>query len=88
MLVLSRKQGERIRINDDIELVIVEIRGDKVRVGVEAPDDVPVHREEVYQAIQRKREVERGDGQGAPHTEIHGTEAAPLFIGADAALGE
>ncbi len=53
MLVLSRKKNESIVINDDIRIVIVDIRGDKVRLGVEAPMDVPVHRKEVYDAIKR-----------------------------------
>ncbi len=47
MLVLSRKKNESIVINDDITIVVVEIRGDKVRLGVEAPKEVPVHRREV-----------------------------------------
>ena len=55
MLVLSRKQGESIVVNDDITIVVVEIRGDKVRLGVEAPKDVPVHRNEVYEAIRRNQ---------------------------------
>lgn len=53
MLVLSRKKNESIIIGDTIKLVVVEIRGDKVRLGVEAPQDVPVHRQEVYDAIKR-----------------------------------
>ena len=53
MLVLSRKKNESIVINDDIKIVVVEIRGDKVRLGVEAPKEVPVHRREVYDAIKR-----------------------------------
>lgn len=53
MLVLSRKKNESIVINNDITIVVVEIRGDKVRLGVEAPKDVPVHRREVYDAIKR-----------------------------------
>lgn len=53
MLVLSRKKNESIVINDDITIVIVEIRGDKVRLGIEAPKEVPVHRREVYDAIKR-----------------------------------
>ena len=55
MLVLSRKKNEKIRINDNITLVVVEIRGDKVRLGVEAPAEVPVHREEVWVEIQKGR---------------------------------
>jgi carbon storage regulator len=53
MLVLSRKKNESIVINDDITIVVVEIRGDKVRLGIEAPKEVPVHRREVYDAIKR-----------------------------------
>ncbi len=56
MLVLSRKKNESIVINDDVRIVVVEIRGDKVRLGVEAPRDTPVHRHEVYEAIKRKGE--------------------------------
>ena len=51
MLVLSRKKDESVVINNDIRIVVVEIRGDKVRLGVEAPKEVPVHRSEVYEAI-------------------------------------
>ena len=53
MLVLSRKKNESIVINNDITIVVVEIRGDKVRLGIEAPKEVPVHRREVYDAIRR-----------------------------------
>ena len=58
MLVLSRKKNESIVINDDITIVVVEIRGDKVRLGVEAPKEVPVHRREVYDAIKRNAAVQ------------------------------
>lgn len=51
MLVLSRKKDESIVINNDITIVVVEIRGDKVRLGIEAPKEVPVHRQEVFQSI-------------------------------------
>ena len=57
MLVLSRKKNESIIINDDITIVVVEIRGDKVRLGVEAPKEIPVHRNEVYEAIRRNQEA-------------------------------
>ena len=54
MLVLSRKKNESIIINDDITIIVVEIRGDKARLGIEAPKEVPVHRKEVYEAIYKK----------------------------------
>jgi|TARA_B100000809_G_scaffold194184_1_gene193338 carbon storage regulator len=58
MLVLSRKRDERIMIGDEISLLVVDIRGDKVRLGIEAPKDVAVHRKEVYEAIQREQALE------------------------------
>lgn len=56
MLVLNRERSESIKIGDDVEVVIVDIRGGKVRIGIEAPKHVPVHRREVYDAIQREKE--------------------------------
>ncbi len=58
MLVLSRKKNESVVINDDITVVIVDIHGDRVRLGIEAPKDVPVHRKEVYDAICQSPETE------------------------------
>ena len=60
MLVLSRKKDEKIVIGDDITIMVVEIRGDKVRLGVDAPKEVTVHREEIWLAIQRQSESEGG----------------------------
>jgi carbon storage regulator len=54
MLVLSRHRDESIMIGDEIVVTIVDIRGDKVRLGIDAPQDIPVHRQEVYDAIQRE----------------------------------
>lgn len=54
MLVLSRQRDETIMIGDDIEITVVDIRGDKVRLGITAPSSVPVHRKEVYEAIKRE----------------------------------
>ena len=53
MLVLSRKKDESIIINDNIVVTVVDIRGDKVRLGFDAPKEVPIHRREVYEAIKR-----------------------------------
>lgn len=67
MLVLSRKKNESIVINNEITIVVVEIRGDKVRLGVEAPREVPVHRREVFDAIQRNLESQASEQK--EHTE-------------------
>ena len=56
MLILSRKTGEKLMIGDDVELTILGIKGNQVRVGVSAPKDVPVHREEVYLRIQNEKQ--------------------------------
>lgn len=58
MLVLSRKLDEEIVIGDNIVLKVIEIRGDKVRIGIEAPRDTPVHRREVYDAIKAQAKSE------------------------------
>ncbi len=61
MLVLSRKQDEKIIIGDNISLMVISIQGDKVRIGIEAPKNVSIHRQEVYEAIKRKEcETEEG----------------------------
>jgi carbon storage regulator len=56
MLVLSRQSDETIIIGDNIRVTIVEVRGDKVRIGIDAPRDVAVHRQEIYDAIRRDAE--------------------------------
>ncbi|MCI5620224.1 MAG: carbon storage regulator CsrA [Lachnospiraceae bacterium] len=56
MLALTRKKGESLVINNDIEITILEIRGDQVKVGISAPKDVPVYRKEVYLQIQKENE--------------------------------
>ena len=58
MLVLSRKKGELIRIGENVEIVVVEIRNGKVRLGINAPKDVTVHRQEIYELV---------SGDGAPN---------------------
>lgn len=61
MLVLSRKYGETVRIGDDVSVTVVAIRGDKVRLGITAPLDTPVNRQEVWEEIQERRENEDGE---------------------------
>lgn len=56
MLVLSRHRDESIMIGDDVMITIVDIRGDKVRLGIDAPQEIPVHRQEVYEAIKRENQ--------------------------------
>jgi len=56
MLVLSRKKNESIIIDDHIIVTVVEIRGDKVRLGIQAPKEVPIHRSEIYEAIQAEKQ--------------------------------
>jgi len=80
MLVLSRQRDESIIIGDNIVVTIVDIRGDKVRLGINAPTEIPVHRQEVYEAIKREnlrssrlapkdaQAIGRGAGQGSSPT--------------------
>jgi carbon storage regulator len=62
-LVLTRKRDERIHIGDDVVVTVIEVRGDKVRLGIQAPRTTPVHRHEVWCAIQREKETTHADGK-------------------------
>lgn len=68
MLVLSRKRDESIIIGDDIVITIVDIRGDKVRIGIEAPRETTVHRQEVYEAIRQENKASNTEGLNAGTT--------------------
>lgn len=59
MLILTRRIGESLQIGDNIKLTVLSIRGNQVQIGVDAPAEIPVHREEVYQRIQRERDDAR-----------------------------
>ena len=73
MLVLSRQRDESIMIGDDVEIIIVDVRGDKVRLGITAPKDIPVHRREIYDAIKR----EKGQNPDSKEQNGKGTPAEP-----------
>ncbi|MBR4833372.1 MAG: carbon storage regulator CsrA [Thermoguttaceae bacterium] len=60
MLVLSRYKDQSIYIGDDVVVTIVDVRGDRIRLGIEAPPNVPVHRQEIYEAIQRENAAADG----------------------------
>lgn len=66
MLVLSRKRNEKIVIDGQIVVTVVDIRGDKVRLGIEAPKDISIHRSEVYEALKREQQ----DKPAAPQPEV------------------
>jgi carbon storage regulator len=55
MFVLSRQKDESIMIGDDVEVIIIDIRGDKVRLGIISPKEIPIHRKEIYDALQREK---------------------------------
>ena len=69
MLVLSRKSGQQIVIADNIVITVVEIRSDRVRLGIEAPREIPVHRKEVFEAIEQ---AEREEASGASDRDSRG----------------
>ena len=68
MLVLSRQKDESIIIGDNFEIIIVDVRGDKVRLGITAPKEIPVHRREIFDAIQREKN-EKKESQERPEKE-------------------
>lgn len=77
MLVLSRRKDETIMIGDDVEITIVDIKGDTVRIGINAPRAVAVHRKEIYEAIQAEN-VAVGEQQVVPDSKALGGIAALL----------
>lgn len=70
MLVLTRKRDESIIIGDNVRVTVVDVRGDQVKIGIDAPRSVPVHREEVYQ------EIQQGHRRAVPGTEGGSSESA------------
>ncbi len=81
MLVLSRKINQSIMIGDNVRIVVVAVDRDQVKLGIEAPREVPVHRSEIYEEIQRSNRV-AAEAAGAPATEAANAPAAtPATIG-------
>ena len=87
MLVLSRQRDETIMIGDNVEITVVDIRGDKVRLGITAPREIQVHRKEVYDAIKRENQraaeldpsdmsevAKKGDGPKRPQSDSHAAD--------------
>ncbi|MBM4025785.1 MAG: carbon storage regulator CsrA [Planctomycetes bacterium] len=75
MLVLSRQKDQSIMIGDEVEITIVDVRGDKVRLGITAPKSIPVHRREIYDAIQREKAQKDGELHAGSNNEpVHKAE--------------
>ncbi len=64
MLILTRRISESIIIGDDVKITVLGVKGNQVRIGIDAPKDLTVHREEIYQRIQREKEGHSGEGLG------------------------
>jgi carbon storage regulator len=64
MLILTRRVGETLVIGDDVTVTVLSVRGNQVRIGVNAPKNVTVHREEIYQRIQQEKDILQGKAQG------------------------
>jgi carbon storage regulator len=64
MLILTRRINETLNIGDDVQVTVLGIKGNQVRIGINAPRDVPVHREEIYQRIKREERMNAGGGDG------------------------
>ena len=77
MLVLSRQRDESIMIGDDVEIIVVDVRGEKVRLGINAPPHIPVHRKEVYEAIKREKEAAAHGGVPGPVESLAKRKAPP-----------
>ncbi len=91
MLLLTRKLGENIRIGDDVKITIVEVKGNHVKLGIDAPPSVKVHREEIYERIQqenrRAQALLQGGGGATPAPGTGGNATPPSAPGAAPASG-
>jgi len=84
MLLLTRKLGENIRIGDDVKITIVEVKGNHVKLGIEAPASVKVHREEIYERIQQENRRHQAQAAGnAPAADTAAATAVPAKPGGE-----
>lgn len=89
MLLLTRKLGENIRIGDDVKITIVEVKGNHVKLGIDAPPSVKVHREEIYERIQQEnRRAQAQQGGGAPRADTSGSREPGPAAGSGNGLPE
>jgi carbon storage regulator len=78
MLILSRKVNEKVVIGDDITVSIIEVRGDQVRLGIDAPKKVKVFRQEVFDAIKAENKAAVGSAAAIPKVDFHGASREPI----------
>jgi len=84
MLILTRRINETLNIGDDVQVTVLGIKGNQVRIGINAPRDVPVHREEIYQRIKREeRNNQKSSGGGASETDAEDYSSDHDYRGAD-----
>ncbi len=85
MLILTRRINETLNIGDDVQVTVLGIKGNQVRIGINAPRDVPVHREEIYQRIKREERVdaEGGKAEGDDYSSDHDYRGADYFSDED-----
>ena len=79
MLVLSRQKEQSIMIGDDVEITIIDVRGDKVRLGIAAPKGITVHRKEVWEAIQKEKEIKKAEEEGTEVEQKNNSLFGKLF---------
>ena len=71
MLILTRRVGETMMIGDDVTVTILGIKGNQVRLGIKAPDSIPVHREEIYRRIQNKEKLQQANDFDGSSASMH-----------------